>query len=55
MQVSTFSLIIWKKIIYLESYVDFVSTSSQQMMFKNLNALFSQICLVIVRWSRQFL
>jgi len=39
MQVLTFSVIL-KKVAYLESYVDFGSTS-QQMMFKNLSVSFS--------------
>jgi len=34
------------KTTYLESYVDFGSTSSKQMMFKNHTVSFSPKCLV---------
>jgi len=43
-----------KMITYLESYMNFGSTSSQEMMFKSLNVSFAPKCLVMVPQSRQF-
>jgi len=54
MQFSTLSVNMPKKTTYLESYMDFGSTSSKQMMFKNHSVSFSPQCLVMVRGSRQF-
>jgi len=52
-QVSAISVNMSKKITYLESYHDFGPTSSQHMMFKNINASFIPKCLVMVPLSRQ--
>jgi len=41
MQLLTLSVIMSKKITYVESYMDFGSTSSKQTMFKNLSVSFA--------------